>query len=158
MLYLEVYRTEMQKDIERFYEKYLADLGWGYEPHGRHSDMVQIRESYLSDGCFWCLYNDGQLIGTVAVRTIDKANKVAELKRLFVLKDFQGKGYGSLLIETVLNYVKENEYIKICLDTRNDRNAAQHLFRKHGFVETNAYNDNKYAELYFELPLTSIHE
>ena len=88
MIKINIYNHEMQQDIEGFFEKCFFDLGWGYEPNGRHSDTVNINEAYMSNGCMWCMYYDNQLIGTVAIRTIDETNKVAEIKRLYVLKEF----------------------------------------------------------------------
>ncbi len=155
MIDLKQYSPSMQSNIELFYEKCFNDLGWGYEPHSRHSDTVNIQQEYMKNGCFWCLYDGKQLIGTVAIRTIDLQNKIAELKRLYVLKEMQGKGYGGLLFDIAVNYAKNNGYCKICADTRNDRSASQHLMRKYGFFEVPQYNDNAYAELFFELPLMS---
>lgn len=148
---LKIYQTDMQRDIENFYNKCFTDLGWGYEPHGRHSDTVNIPREYMQNGCFWCLYDSEKLIGTVAVRTIDIQNKTIELKRLYVLPEAQGKGYGDLLFGTAVNHAKDSGYNKICADTRNDRSASQHLMRKYGFREVPRYNDNIYAELFFEL-------
>ena len=150
---INIYKFEMQQDIECFYKKCFSDLGWGYDPHGRHSDIINIYGSYMSNGCMWCMYNNKQLIGTVAVRTIDAGNKVAEMKRLYVLKEYQGNGYGRILFETALNYAKDNKFNKICDDTMNDRNASQHLMRKYGFREVQRYNDNQFAELFFELEI-----
>lgn len=47
------------------------------------------------------------LIGTVAVRIIDIDDKVAELKRMFILPEYQGKGYGRLLLEYAIDYARE---------------------------------------------------
>lgn len=153
MIEIKVYNIKLQQDIEQFFEKCFTDLGWSYEPNGRHSDIANIQNSYMSNGCFWCMYDDSRLIGTVAVRTIDIENEIAELKRLYVLKEEQGNGYGSMLFETALNYARESKFHKICADTRNDRDASQHLMRKHGFDEVSRYNDNQLAELFFELKL-----
>lgn len=38
-------------------------------------------------------------------------------------------------------------------DTRKQFSIAQHLYRSIGFKETDKYNDNQHAELYFELVL-----
>lgn len=153
MIEIKVYNLEFQQDIGQFFVKCFTDLGWSYEPNGRHSDIADIPNSYMSNGCFWCMYDDRRLIGTVAVRVIDTENKIVELKRLYVSKEEQGNGYGSMLFETALNYARENKFHKICADTRNDRDASQHLMRKYGFIEASRYNDNQYAELFFELRL-----
>ena len=153
MINLQIYCENLQQDIERFFEICFTDLGWGYEPNGRHFDIVNIQEVYMKDGCMWCLYDNEQLIGTVAIRTIDKHEKTAEMKRLYVLKNHQGKGYGSFLFETAIRHVKENGYKKINLDTRQDRTASLHLIKKYNFNQVSKYNNNEFAELFFELEL-----
>ena len=84
---------------------------------------------------------------------MDKDNKVAEMKRLYVLQDYQGRGFGRQLFEIALTYAKENGYEKICLDTRKDRDALLHLKHKYGFVEIPKYNNNEFAEIFFEREL-----
>ena len=156
MLELKVFDKNMQQDVENFFQKCFIDLGWGYDSAGRHIDISDIHEAYMRNGCFWCLYESTLLIGTVAVRNISMENtneKIAELKRMFVLKKYQGKGYGRLLLETVITYSRENGFDKILLDTRIELHTAIKLYRKYGFVEIPAYNDNVKAELFFEMKL-----
>jgi putative acetyltransferase len=151
MINLKIYSKELQKDIEQFFETCFTDLGWGYDPNGRHADIPNTEDIYTKKGCrMWCLYEYGNLIGTVAVKEINIENgkKIAELKRLYVLKEFQGKGYGRLLFEKALSYARENNYDKIRLDTTNDRSAVLHLINKYGFNKIPKYNDNN-ADLFF---------
>lgn len=70
MALLKIYNSEIQQDIENFYKVCFNALGWCYEPVGRHSDTVNIQNEYMSNGCFWYLYDDEKVIGTSAVRTI----------------------------------------------------------------------------------------
>lgn len=107
----------------------------------------------MNNGCFWCLIDDNNVIGTIAIRKIDDEKRVVELKRMFVLPEFQGKGCGRLLLEHAVKCAREQEYQKICLDTRKQFSVAQHLYRSVGFQETERYNDNEHAELYFEMDL-----
>lgn len=119
----------------------------------RHADCADVEHHYMQNGSFWCLFDNEVLIGTVAVRIIDIDNKAVELKRMFILPEYQGKGYGRLLLEYAIDYARKQRYNKICLDTRKQFSAAQHLYRSSGFRETEKYNDNERAELYFELVL-----
>ncbi|MCL2003769.1 MAG: GNAT family N-acetyltransferase [Oscillospiraceae bacterium] len=160
MVKLKIYDKDMQQDIENFiqicFKEVYANMGWGYDPAGRHSDIANICEAYMKNGCFWCLYDGTVLIGTVAAKNICQVSangKHIELKRMFVLKEYQGKGYGRLLLETVIDYSRKNGFDKILLDTRIDFHAAIKLYRKNGFVEVPAYNDNTNADLFFELKL-----
>lgn len=154
MLEIKVYNIAMQQDIEIFFAKNFLDLGWDYEPNGEHSDILNISDVYMKNGCMWCMYDDSKLIGTVAIRVLDPENKYVEMKRLFVHKEFRGNGYGDILFETALNYVKEAKFKKIYADTAKDRDAAHHILSKHGFVKTSRYADcSQYTELFFELEL-----
>ncbi len=152
MVEIKVYNIGMQQDIEDFFTKNFLDLGWDYEPYGEHSDILNINDFYMKNGCMWCMYDNNRLIGTVAVRVLDTESKIVEMKRLFVLKEFRGKGYGDRLFKTALNYVKEAKFKKIYADTAKDREAAHHILNEYGFIKTSRYADcSKYTELFFEL-------
>ncbi len=148
-----IFNVDMQEQVNCFFEKCFSAVGIPYSPKGRHADVANIERYYMDNGCFWCLLDDGKVIGTIAIRKIDDANKIVELKRMFVLPKFQGKGYGRLLLEHAVKYARVQQYQKICLDTRKQFLVAQHLYRSVGFHETDKYNDNEHAELYFELVL-----
>ena len=72
---------------------------------------------------------------------------------MFVLPDYQGKGYGRQLLKHAIDYSKEQKYNSICLDTRNNLTIAQHMYKKYGFKQIDKYNNNEYADVYFELKL-----
>lgn len=148
-----VFKPDMQEAVSSFFEKCFSAVGIPYSPADRHADIADVGHYYMRNGCFWCLFEKENLIGTVALRTIDAESKVVELKRMFVLPEYQGNGYGRLLLNHALDYARKQQYRKICLDTRNQFSAAQHLYRSSGFQETEKYNDNQHAELYFELDL-----
>jgi GNAT superfamily N-acetyltransferase len=148
------FTKDMQQQVIQFFEKCFVALGWGYSPNGRHIDTADIEKHYMQNGCFWCLFDNHVLIGTVAVRTIDFGNKIFELKRMFILPEHQGKGYGRQLLNHAIDYAKEQKYSAICLDTRNELTTAQHMYKNHGFKQIDKYNNNEYADVYFELKLT----
>ena len=148
-----VFKLDMQKSVEVFFEKCFSTVGIPYSPLDRHADIADVENHYMQSGIFWCLFDEQTLIGTVALRIIDNENKVVELKLMFVLPEYQGIGYGRLLLDHAIAYAKEHKYNKICLDTRKQFSAAQHLYRSSGFQETTKYNCNEHAELYFELVL-----
>ncbi len=147
------FKSIMQKSVEDFFEKCFSAVGILYSPMDRHADIADVEQYYMRNGCFWCLFDNEFLIGTIAVRIIDIDNKVVELKRMFILPEYQGKGYGRLLLEYAIDYAREQQFSRICLDTRKQFSVAQHLYRSSGFQETEKYNDNEHAELYFEFVL-----
>lgn len=66
----------------------------------------------------------------------------------------QKNNLNRLLLEHAVKCAREQKFQKICLDTRKQFSVAQHLYRSVGFRETERYNDNERAELYFELDLS----
>lgn len=147
------FKSDMQQAVGEFFKKCFSDVGIPYPPKDRHADVADVEQYYMKNGSFWCLFDNDVLVGTVAVRIIGIGNKVIELKRLFVLPEYQGRGYGRLLLKYAIDYARKQQYSKICLDTRKQFSVAQHLYRSSGFRETDKYNDNETAELYFELVL-----
>jgi N-acetylglutamate synthase-like GNAT family acetyltransferase len=146
------YDISMQKEIEKFFIKCFSDLGWDYEPFGEHSDIRDIQNIYMSNGCMWCMCIDNQLVGTVALKILDVENKIIEMKRLYILKEFQGNGYGNMLFETALNYAKKHQFRKIYADTAKDRVISRHILQKHGFNEIPKYEGcSLYTEIFYEL-------
>ena len=154
MITIQIYNPAMQPALESCFKSCVEALGWEYQPFGRHSDIAAIEETYMRNGRFWCIFDDDELIGTAAARCIDNKNRIAELKRLYVLPEQQGKGYGGLLFKIALGYVKEQGYRTVRVDTRHDREASLHIIDKYRFRRVEKYNDNSFAGLYFELDLT----
>ena len=154
MTTIKIYDPTMQPALEACFKACASALGWEYQPDGKHADMVNIEETYMRRGCFWCLFEGDALVGMVAARCIDDENKIAELKRLYVLPEHQGKGYGGLLFNFALDYVKKQGYRTVRVDTRHDRAASLHLIEKYRFRRVEKYNDNTFAELFYELDLT----
>ena len=50
--------------------------------------MANVESYYMNNGCFWCLIDDNNVIGTIAICKIDDAKRIVELKRMFVLPEF----------------------------------------------------------------------
>ena len=155
MMTIKTYDPAMQPAVETCFKSCVAALGWEYQPSGRHADIVNIGGVYMKHGCFWCLFEDETLIGMVAARCLDEQSGVAEIKRLYVLPEYQGRGYGGLLFGHALDYVKAQGYKTVRADTRRDRAASLYLLGKYRFRQVEKYNENAFAELYFELDLAA---
>ena len=67
-------------------------------PKTKYADMDDIESNYQSkSGMFQLLVCESNIIGTVAVRNL--GHKIAELKRLFLLRQHRGKGYGKKMLD-----------------------------------------------------------
>ncbi len=93
-----------------FFRKCFPAVGIPYSPKDRHIDIADVDKHYMKNGCFWCLLDNDNIIGTVAIRTLDDVNGVVELKRMFVLPECQGNGYGRMLLEYAVSYAQEKRY------------------------------------------------
>ena len=60
--------------------------------------------------------------------------KALELKRLYVLKEFHGKGIAQQLMDHILSLAKENGYEVVWLGVWEHNNRARHFYEKYGFV------------------------
>ncbi|MDR3292753.1 MAG: GNAT family N-acetyltransferase [Clostridiales bacterium] len=147
------FTPDMAEKYENFIKKCFEVLGWEYGKYDKGDDARIIDGVSLGYAALWCLMREGEIIGSVAVRALDKEKSVAELKRLYVSPNEQGKGYGETLFKTAYLYAAQNGYKILRADTTKDRAASRHLLQKYGFVPTSDYNGNPYAELFYECVL-----
>ena len=59
--------------------------------------------------------------------------KALEIKRIYVLKEFQGKGIAQALMDFALDYAKENKYEVVWLGVWEYNYRAQKFYSKYGF-------------------------
>lgn len=88
-------------------------------------------------GSFLLAFINGQLAGCVALRK--NMEKVCELKRLYVRKEFRAHKLGEMLVEEVIEEAKRLGYDRIRLDTLPTMKAAQKLYEKFGFQDIEPY-------------------
>ncbi|MFI6338014.1 GNAT family N-acetyltransferase [Streptomyces sp. NPDC050535] len=91
---------------------------------------------------------DGEPGGTAGVRMLDATT--GELTRVFVREDLRGKGGGPVLLAAAEAAARGLGAGRLILDTRGDLVEARALYARHGYTETEAHNDDVYAEHWFE--------
>lgn len=95
--------------------------------------------------------DDENEVGCAGIRKVD--DETAELKRMYLKTEMQGKGIGKELLNRAILLASQLGYKKIRLDTIEDKmSVAVNLYRRIGFYEIPAYYhnpDNK--ALYMEL-------
>ncbi len=87
---------------------------------------------------------DGVLAGCCALRQIDNVNypNAAEMKRLYVRKNFRRCGLGRHLADAVLDAARAAGYHCVLLDTLDDMESARALYVDIGFAEIPPYYYN----------------
>jgi len=85
-------------------------------------------------GELWVAEVNGEIIGSIA---ITKANESVAQLRWFVLDErYQGLGIGKKLIETALNFCKDNQFEHVFLWTVSTLETARYLYNKYNFTLT----------------------
>src|SRR5437762_7537415 len=92
-----------------------------------------------SRGRVFVLRREGAIVGMINLLfTISTAEGgfVILLEDLVIHKQYQGKGYGSKLLNYAIDFAKQKNFLRITLLTDRPENVAQEFFRRHGFVES----------------------
>lgn len=139
------YSEQRKENVFSFTDICFWELGKVFEPEGRHYFYNDIDREFDS---FWCLVSTDRVIGTVAVKKIDEST--AELKALYLLSEYRGKGFGFQLLDKAVKFAKERGYQRIVLDSMSQYEDALKLYERYGFKKTERYNDNPYADVFME--------
>lgn len=115
----------------------------------KHSDFLHPTTTYSK---FWIAINQEKVVGCIGLKDLSLENKVAELKRLYLLKEYHGLGYGGKMIDIALQFAKDMGYHSIRLDTKEKFANAVALIKKKGFYQIPRYN-NSTATLFYEIKL-----
>lgn len=145
------FTEEYNNKLPPFFEKVFKENRREFAPQNKDSDILNISDNYILSGNFWCLIDSrNNICGTIALR---KLKDCYEIRRFFVLRKYQGYGYGNNLLNIAINYAIDNKFLLIKAATLNNGYIAQHLFYKIGFVRTERYN-NSSADIFFQFELT----
>jgi putative acetyltransferase len=114
-----------------------------YEGQRVLEDMDDVQQSYFdNDGIFLVMTNNDQIIATGAIRKID--GETCELKRLWLLSDYQGKGLGYRMMQELLSFARETGYQRMRLETDQEyQDRAFNFYKRLGFYEIPRYSDNE---------------
>ena len=82
-----------------------AEYGMTFDPDDFDVDLRDIARSYSAvGGVFSVLLDDGRVVGTVAA--VPKSETACEIKRLYLLAPYRGRGQGRALMEHVLAWAR----------------------------------------------------
>jgi GNAT superfamily N-acetyltransferase len=93
----------------------------------------------------------GQPAGCGALKTLDPG--VGEIARVWVDRPHRGLGLGARLLAALEEQAVVLGHRTVRLDTNRALDEAQAMYRSRGYVEIQRYNDNPYANHWFEKAL-----
>ncbi|WP_151480688.1 GNAT family N-acetyltransferase [Streptomyces albicerus] len=129
---------------------------WYRLHHGHDTDPAELEREIAADdgaefvpptGVLLIARHDGEAAGMAGVRLRDATT--GELKRVFVRDGMRGRGGGAVLLAAAESAARGLGVERLVLDTRGDLVEARTLYARHGYAETEAYNDDVYAEHWF---------
>lgn len=122
-----------------------------FEASGEFKDMDEVHSHYFDNqGMFLVALNDGQVIGSGALRRLD--DKTAELKRMWLLESYHGQGIGYRLMTQLFDFACANGYARIRLQTSSEQTRALDFYRRIGFYEIPCYNEDT-SEISMEMKI-----
>lgn len=142
------YNRKYEPQLITFLEKCLPQSGRALDISGRHSFYLDIANQFK---VFWCLFEDEEIIGTVAVKELDEEN--CELKSLYLLEDYQGLGYGKGMLMQAIEFAQRAGYHRMYLDSLSTSTKALRLYSRVGFTDTERYNQNERSDVFMVLEL-----
>ena len=132
--------------LTRYYAELDARFPAGFEvSRSRDPDakaMIRPR------GAFFVAISDGLPVGCVALKGEGEAR--AEIKRLWVDRGARGLGLAQRLMAAAEATARAHHIDTLRLDTSRALPEAERFYRTAGWTEIERYNDNPYAELFFE--------
>ncbi|MCM3168577.1 bifunctional helix-turn-helix transcriptional regulator/GNAT family N-acetyltransferase [Peribacillus frigoritolerans] len=123
-----------------------GDVGYVAYLHGNLYDKTykfgQMFEYYVMKGLtefmidtdggeLWIAEVNGEIAGSIAITKF--SDTVAQLKWFVLNENYQGMGIGKKLMETALNFSKEQNYQNVFLWTVSTLETARHLYKKYNF-------------------------
>ena len=124
-----------------------------HESRGELEDMDNIQKNYFENGgTFLVLEDEAQIIGTGAIRQLQ--DKICELKRLWLLTEYHGKGLGYRMLQELLAVARGMGYERIRLETDAvfQKRAVQ-FYQQIGFHEIPISNATPDEDILMELSL-----
>ena len=135
------------------FEQYVASLPVDLSFQDFEKEIHLVKSVYaLPVGGIILCKAEQNYVGCVGVRKITPV--IGEIKRMYVLPAWQGKGIGNELLNHAISLARKCGYWSVRLDTLNNMHAAINLYLKNGFIPIDAYYENPIpTAVYFEKKL-----
>lgn len=132
--------------LSQYYSELAARFEEGFDPvAARNFDPDEMNPP---QGWFVLARLGGAPVGCGALKRLDA--DTGEIKRVWVAGTARGMGVASRLMDRLEALATEGGFSVLRLDTNRALPEAHALYRKRGYREIARYNDNPYADHFFE--------
>lgn len=138
------------RDAQWCLQQYVAELGERFEEGFDIGKSIPAdrREMVRPRGAFLVARLDGRPVGCGAVKLVEPG--VGSIKRMWVTGELRGAGVGRRLLLALEKEAAGLGMGRLRLETNSSLHEAQALYRRNGYREVEAFNDDPYADHWFE--------
>ena len=112
----------------------LNDYGLTVNTLTTDKDITDLEKYYFrNNGWFAVLECNEKPVGTYGIYGMK--NNVCELRKMYLLKEYQGRGLGKMMMEDAMEVARGLGYKRMILETNKVMFKAMHLYQKFGFIE-----------------------
>lgn len=135
--------------LDEYFRELAERFETGFDPV--KSNPARDEEITPPAGCFVVARFDGSPIGCGALKRKDRTT--GEIKRMWTASSARGRGVARKVLQTLETLAREFGLTTLRLETNQTLTEAQALYRKAGYREVAAFNDEPYAHHWFEKTL-----
>jgi GNAT superfamily N-acetyltransferase len=129
------YQPEYQEPMLALHRSAIEGFTLGMSQQQDEADLVAVEEIYLrSRGEFLLGFVSERLVAMGGFKRL--TDDLAELRRMRIARDLQGRGYGTLMLRELERRAFDSSIRTLCLDTARRRPLTLEFYRKHGYQET----------------------
>jgi len=129
------YQPEYQTAMLALHRSAIEGYMLGMSQQQDEADLVSVEDFYLrSRGEFLLGFIDERLVAMGGFKWL--SDGLAELRRMRIAGELQGRGYGTLLLRELERRAFQSGVRILCLDTARRRPLTLQFYRKHGYQET----------------------
>jgi DNA-binding MarR family transcriptional regulator/GNAT superfamily N-acetyltransferase len=145
----EPHSADAQFCLERYFDELDTRFRGGFD-RGK-GGTADLDEYIAPRGCLLLTRLFGRPIGCGALRTF--APGEGEIKRMWIAPQARGLGLGRRLLDELEALARRKRMRRVRLDTNGTCTEALSLYRSAGYREIPRFNDNPYAQHWFEKAL-----
>lgn len=107
------------------------EFGFTWEDGGYNSDTEDVQAFYVdAGGAFWVMEVDGKVVGTGGY--MPEGEGVCELCRLYLAKEYRGRGLGRRFYEYIVERCREAGFVKMEIWSDVKLTDAHKLYERSG--------------------------
>jgi GNAT superfamily N-acetyltransferase len=138
--------ADAQRCVASYFQELDSRFENGFDPGnggyaGKHA-------AAKSAGTFLIARLRGRAIGCGALKSLDTTT--GEIKRMWVAPEARGLGVARRLLAALEAKARAHGMSRVVLDTNRSLLEAQAMYRKAGYRDIERYNQNSYADFFFE--------